>query len=106
MVKQFDDALKLQTKANRKPKFVQWQELSIGSPDKIDAISSFVHYGTQPESVYKAPPGSKKGQDMYVHEWGEDNPNGKPVPVLVSSDGKNMISPVGNGQTIDDWMRG
>ena len=106
LLKQFDKALKLQTKANRRPKTVEWQELSIGSPDKLDAVTAFVKYGTSAESVYQAPKGSKKGQDYYVHKWGEGSGKEKPVDLLVSADGKTMISPIGDGQIIDDWMRG
>jgi len=106
LLSQFDKALTLQTKANKRPTTVVWQELAIGSPDKLDAVTAFVNYGTSSESVYKAPKGSKKGQDYYVHKWGEGSGHKKPVDLLITPDGKTMVSPVGKGQIVDDWMRG
>ncbi len=56
--------------------------------------------------MYKPNEGSKKGSDYYLHQWGEGSGKEKPLPLLVSTDGKVMVTPIGEDQTIDDWMRG
>jgi hypothetical protein len=106
LLKQFDQAYKLQVKANRKPAYVVWKNLAVGSPKKIDAMTALVQYGTTDETLYKAVPGSKKGSHLYVHKWGDGTGKKKPVPLLTDSTGKFLMMPLGKGQTARDWMRG
>ncbi len=106
LMRQCKEAMKLQTKANRGTKCVVWKTLPIGSPNKIEMVTAFSHYGDSPEDMYKAPKGSKKGQHMYRHRWGDGTGKTKPVPVLAAPGGKAIIKLMGPGQTVGDWMRG
>jgi hypothetical protein len=107
LLRQFEEAYKLQCKANRKPEYVVWQTIAIGSPRRLDAVTAMVQYGESPETMYKPPQGSKKGSHMYRHEWGEGNKGGrKSVPLLAAPGGKAVVMPMGKGQTVGDWMRG
>lgn len=106
LIRQFNEAERLQKKANKPSTHLTWQTLPIGSPTELEMVTAMTHYGETPETVYKPPKGSKKGRHMYKHEWGEGTRGGKPVPVLASADGKAMIMPMGKGQTVGDWMRG
>jgi hypothetical protein len=106
LMRQCKEAAKLQTKANRGTKCVVWKTLPIGAPNKIEMVTAFAHYGDSPETMYKAPKGSKKGPHMYRHKWSEGKRNKRPVPILAAPGGKAMIQVMGPGQTIGDWMRG
>lgn len=106
LLRQFDEAYRLQAKANRRPKYVVWRLIPIGSPRKIDAVAAMVEYGETPETIYKPPAGSKKGDKLYRHRWGEGSGREKPVPVLVAPGGKALILPLRKGQKVTDWMRG
>ncbi len=106
LLKDFEKALKLQTKANRTPKFVEWRTLPIGSKNKLDSITALVEYGKTDETYYKPPKGSKKGTSDYVHEWGDGSGKSKPVPMYVSADGKLILNKLGKGQRATDWLRG
>ncbi|MGH9317729.1 MAG: hypothetical protein ACRD1P_11570 [Thermoanaerobaculia bacterium] len=106
LMRQFEDAERLQTRANKKPKFVFWKTLPIGSPKKIEMVTAFAHYGESPETMYKPPPGSKKGRSMYRHKWGDGSGRSRPVPVLAAPSGKAIIKVMGSGQKTGDWMRG
>jgi hypothetical protein len=106
LLKDFEKALKLQTKANRTPKFVEWRTLPIGSKNKLDSITALVEYGKSDETYYKPPKGSKKGTSDYVHEWGDGSGKSKPVPMYVSANGKLIINKLGKGQRATDWLRG
>lgn len=106
LIRQFAEAEQLQVKANKRPRYVTWSLLPIGSKDKIDAVTAMVQYGTSPETMYRPPKGSKKGKSMYRHEWGDGSGRPKPVPVLATPGGGAMVMPLGEGQVIDDWMRG
>lgn len=106
LIRQCQEAMKLQKKANRGTKSVIWKTLPIGSPTKIDMVTAFTHYGDSPEDMYKAPKGSSKGQHMYRHKWGDGTGKSKPVPVLAAPGGKAIIKLMGPGQKVGDWMRG
>lgn len=105
--RQFEQAYKLQTEANRKPRYVTWRTMPVGSPRKIDSVTAMVQYGEAPETIYRPPKGSKKGRGkLYRHKWGEGSGGSKPIPVLASADGKAIVMPLRKGQTVGDWMRG
>jgi len=107
LLPEFEKSIKLQTKANRAPTHVMWKLLPFGSSKQIEGVTALVHYGVSPESIYKPPAGSKKGdKDLWRHEWGDGTGKSKPVPVLVSTDGKMILHPLRRGQTIGQWMRG
>jgi len=106
LLRQFEEAERLQTKANKKPHFVIWKTLPIGSAKKIEMLTSFAHYGDSPETMYKPPKGSRKGRHMYRHEWGDGSGRPRPVPVLAASGGKVIVKVMGPGQKTGDWMRG
>lgn len=106
LLRQFEEAERLQIKANRRAKFVIWKNLPIGSPKKIEMLTAFAHYGDSPETMYRPPKGSKKGRHMYRHEWGDGTGRSKPVPVLAAPGGKAIITVMGSGQKTGDWMRG
>ncbi|MGI0149762.1 MAG: hypothetical protein ACREDF_09570 [Thermoplasmata archaeon] len=106
LMRQFEDAERLQAKANRKPRFVIWRTLPIGSAKKIEMLTAFAHYGDSPETMYKPPEGSKKGRSLYRHSWGDGSGRPRPVPVLAAPGGKAIIKVMGPGQKTGDWMRG
>lgn len=106
LIRQCQEAMKLQKKANRGAKCVIWKTLPIGSPNKIDMVTAFAHYGDSPETMYKPPKGSKKGPHMYRHKWGEGSGQKKSVPILAAPGGKALITLMGPGQNTGDWMRG
>jgi hypothetical protein len=106
LMRQFKEAERLQTTANKKPRFVIWKTLPIGSPKEIEMLTAFAHYGDSPETIYKPPKGSRKGRHMYRHEWGEEAGRPRPVPILAAPSGKAIIKVMGPGQKIWDWMRG
>ncbi len=106
LIRQFRKAEAIQKKANRAPKTVVWKTIPIGSPNELDMVTAMVHYGKSPETLYRAPKGSKKGQHMYRHEWGDGTGKEKSVDVLAAAGGGAMVMPLNKGQTIDDWMRG
>lgn len=104
--RQFREALQLQTEANRKPQFVIWQTLPIGDPHELEMVTAMAQYGTTDETLYTPPKGSKKGRHLYRHEWGDGSGKRKPVPILAASSGKAMVTLMGQGQSVGDWMRG
>lgn len=106
LMKQFNDAERLQTKANRKPTFVIWKTLPIGSSKRVEMVTAFAHYGDSPETMYKPPKGSRKGRSLYRHDWGDGSGRPKPVPILAAPSGKAIIKVMGSGQKTGDWMRG
>ena len=106
LIRQFRKAEAIQKKANRAPKTVVWKTIPIGSPGELDMVTAMVHYGKSPETLYRAPKGSKKGQHMYRHEWGDGTGKEKSVDVLAAAGGGVMVMPLNKGQTIGDWMRG
>lgn len=101
-----EKALKLQTRANRRPIEVMW---NFDGSGPLEAVNVLVHYGEAPDIYYKPPPGSKKGQHLYKHKFGDTGrgrTKSRPVPVLVTPDGKNVVLPLGPGQKATDWFRG
>ena len=106
LLRQFNEAERLQKKANRPAKHLIWRTIPIGSKRELDMVTAVAHYGDSPETMYRPPKGSKKGRHMYRHEWGEGSGKEKPVPILAAPGGGAMIVPVGDGQTVGDWMRG
>lgn len=106
LLRQFDEAYRLQSKANRAPSYVVWRLLPIGSPRRIDAVAAMVEYGHTPETLYVPPKGSKKGSVVYRHKWGEGSGRSKPVPVLAAPGGKALVLPLRKDQKVSDWMRG
>lgn len=104
LVKQCHAAMKLQKAANRGAKCVIWKVFPMGSSNKIDNVVALTHYGDSPETMYKPPKGSKKGNHMYRHTWGEKG--GKPsVPLLASPDGKMLMMPLEGKKIASDWLR-
>lgn len=107
LLKDFEKGVRLQTKANRAPRHVVWKLLKVGDPRRLESMTTLVHYGDTPESVYMPPKGSKKGTSTpFKHDWGEGSGREKPIPVLVSTDGKMIVHLLGRGQKVSDWMRG
>lgn len=106
LLKQFDDAVRLQTKANRKPRHVVWRLLQIGDPKRLESVTAMAEYGKAYETLYKPPKGSKKGKSHFKHSWGEGRRGSRPVPLLAAPGGKALILPLGKGQTAGDWLRG
>ena len=106
LIRQFREAEAIQKKANRAPKTVVWRTIPIGSPTELDMVTAMAHYGKSPETLYRAPKGSKKGQHMYRHEWGDGSGREKPVDVLAPAGGGAIVMPLNEGQMIGDWMRG
>jgi hypothetical protein len=106
LIKECEEAAKLQTKANSHAKSVTWKHLPMGSKDKIDSVVALTHYGDSPEDMYRPPKGSKKGSHMYRHKWGDGTGRSKPVQVLASPSGKMIVKVMGPGQKVGDWMRG
>lgn len=96
----FDKAVALQTKANRAPDTVLFRKLEISGAG-VGGRMALVQYGETDQHTYKPPKGSKKSAEWYRHEW-----EGAKVPLLVDSSGKNIITPLGKGQTAGDWLRG
>jgi len=104
LVKQCHDAMKIQKAANKGAKCVTWKVFPMGSKDKIDSVVALTHYGDSPETMYRPPKGSKKGNHMYRHTWGEKG--GKPsVPLLASPDGKMLMMPLEGKKVAGDWLR-
>jgi hypothetical protein len=102
LLKQFDQAYKLQVKANCAPKFVTWRTIPIGSKSKVEMVTALVHYGDSPETYYVPPKGSKKGRVLYRHEWESGK---KSVPLLASPSGKALLMPLSGKQVVGDWLR-
>jgi hypothetical protein len=100
-IEDFDRAVKLQTTANSAPKEILFKRMEMGP--KLTGRMALVKYGETDEHTYKAPKGSKKGKSWFRHSWTEGG--GKKVPLLVDSTGKHIITPLGKGQVINDWMR-
>jgi hypothetical protein len=100
LIKQCQQAARLQKASDRGTRCVVWKHLPLGSPNKVDAVVAMTHYGDSPEDMYRPPKGSKKGPHMYRHKWK------KSVPVLASPSGKAIIKVMGPGQKVGDWMRG
>jgi hypothetical protein len=105
LIAQCQKALKLQKAANRSAKCVIWKTFPMGSSDKIDQVVALTHYGDTPETMYKPPKGSKKGQHMYRHKWGEGGGGKKTVPLLASADGKMLLMPLEGRKVASDWLR-
>ena len=104
LVKQCHAAMKLQKAANKGAKCVIWKVFPMGSSNKIDSVVALTHYGDSPETMYRPPKGSKKGNHMYRHKWGEKG--GKPsVPLLASPDGKMLMMPLEGKKVASDWLR-
>lgn len=106
LLKQFEKAIQLQTKANRTPKKVVFRLLPIGDPKRVEMLTAQVLYGDVPETMYVPPDGSHKGRNTYLHEWGEGTGRSRPVPMLVDPSGRSVILPLNPGQKITDWARG
>jgi hypothetical protein len=104
LVKQCHAAMKLQKAANKDAKCVIWKVFPMGSKDKIDSVVALTHYGDSPETMYKPPPGSKKGNHMYRHNWGEKGGK-QSVPLLASPDGKMLMMPLEGRKVASDWLR-
>jgi hypothetical protein len=106
LTKDFDKAVALQTKANRKPTHFTIKRVPMGDPRKVQMRAVMVNYGSSSETYYKAPAGSKKGKALYRHKWGEGGGSKNSVPLLVSPSGKAIVMPLEGKARIDDWMRG
>ena len=104
LIEQCQKALKLQKAANKDAKCVIWKTFAMGSKDKIDSVVALTHYGDSPETMYKPPKGSKKGNHMYRHTWGEKGGK-KSVPLLASADGKMLLMPLEGRKVAGDWLR-
>ncbi len=105
LIQQCQKALKLQKSANKDAKCVIWKTFPMGSPDKIDSVVALTHYGDSPETMYQPPKGSKKGNHMYRHKWGEGGGGKKTVPLLASADGKMLLMPLEGKKIASDWLR-
>lgn len=104
LVRQCHAAMKLQKAANKSAKCVIWKVFPMGSSNKIDNVVALTHYGDSPETMYRPPKGSKKGNHLYRHTWGEKG--GKPsVPLLASPDGKMLMMPLEGKKVASDWLR-
>lgn len=103
---QIDDVCKLQKKANRPGSYFIWKTIPVGDPKKLEMVTAMAQYGTTDETLYKPPKGSKKGQHLYSHKWGEGSGSKKPVPLLAAHTGKALIMPLRAGQKAGDWLRG
>jgi len=106
LIREFEAGLKLQTEANKHPEYVEWMVLPMGSKNRIDSVTSLVQYGTTDETIYKPPRGSKKGDVLYRHKWGEGSGRRRAVPLLATATGRALIMPLGTGQKARDWLRG
>jgi hypothetical protein len=106
LIRQCQEAARLQSKANRGTKCVIWKLLPLGSKTQVETVVALSHYGDSPETMYKPPPGSKKGAHMYRHTWGDGTGKKRPVSVLAAPGGKALITVMGPGQKVGDWMRG
>jgi len=104
LLRQFDAAYRLQTKANRRPQHVVWRTVGVGSAKRIDMVTAAAHYGDSPETYYTAPRGSKKGTALYRHKWGEGGGK-RSVPLLAAAGGKALIVPLAGRKVAGDWMR-
>ena len=104
LIEQCRKALKLQKVANKNAKCVIWKTFPMGSSDKIDSVVALTHYGDSPETMYQPPKGSKKGNHMYRHKWGEKGGK-KSVPLLASADGKMLLMPLEGKKIASDWLR-
>lgn len=105
LIEQCRKALKLQKAANKNSKCVIWKTFAMGSKNKIDSVVALTHYGDSPETMYKPPKGSRKGQHMYRHKWGEGGGGKKSVPLLASADGKMLLMPLEGRKVAADWLR-
>lgn len=106
LIEQCEKAQRLQTSANKKPVEVIWNFEGSGP---LEAVNILVHYGDAPDIYYRPPRGSKKGSHLYRHKFGDTGrgrAKSRPVPVLVTPDGKNVVLPLGPGQKATDWFRG
>ncbi len=106
LIKQCDEAIRLCKKANGPAIKVRFDLVQMGDPKKIETVMAGVQYGETDETVYKPTKGSKKGQHLYRHEWGEGSGRRKPVPLIAPVGGKALVMPLGNRQTAGDWLRG
>jgi hypothetical protein len=104
LIEQCQKALKLQKAANKNAKCVIWKTFPMGSSDKIDSVVALTHYGDSPETMYQPPKGSKKGNHMYRHKWGETGGK-RSVPLLASADGKMLLMPLEGKKVASDWLR-
>lgn len=104
LIKQCQDAMKLQKSANKSSKCVIWKTFPMGSKDKVDSVIALTHYGDSPETMYRPPKGSKKGNHMYRHTWGEKGGK-QTVPLLASADGKMLLMPLEGKKIASDWLR-
>jgi len=106
LVKQCEQAIALCKKANGPAQKVRFDLVQMGDPKKIESVMAGVEYGQTDETVYKPTKGSKKGQHLYRHEWGEGSGKRKPVPLIAPVGGKALVMPLGSRQTAGDWLRG
>lgn len=104
LIEQCRKALKLQKAANKDVKCVIWKTFPMGSKGQIDSVIALTHYGDSPETMYRPPPGSKKGNHMYRHNWGEKGGK-QTVPLLASADGKMLLMPLEGKKVASDWLR-
>jgi hypothetical protein len=104
LIEQCRKALRLQKAANKDVKCVIWKTFPMGSKGQIDSVIALTHYGDSPETMYKPPPGSKKGNHMYRHTWGEKGGK-QTVPLLASADGKMLLMPLEGKKVASDWLR-
>lgn len=103
---QIEDVCKLQKAANRNGSYFIWKTIPVGDPKRLEMVTAMAQYGTTDETLYKPPKGSKKGQHLYSHKWGEGSGSKKPVPLLAAHTGKALIMPLQKGQKAGDWLRG
>lgn len=106
LVRQCEEAIKLCKKANGPAQKVRFDLVAMGDPKKIDAVMAGVEYGQTDETMYKPTKGSKKGQHLYRHDWGEGTGKRRPVPLIATPGGKALVMPLGSKQKATDWLRG
>jgi hypothetical protein len=106
LVKQCQEAIKLCKRSNGPATKVRFDLVAMGDPKQIDTVMAGVEYGETDETVYKPTKGSKKGQHLYRHEWGEGSGKRKTVPLIATPGGKALVMPLRAGQKATDWLRG
>lgn len=106
LVKQCEEAMKLCKRSNGTATKVRFDLVAMGDPKQIDTVMAGVEYGETDETVYKPTKGSKKGQHLYRHEWGEGSGKRKTVPLIATPGGKALVMPLRAGQKATDWLRG
>lgn len=97
--REFEKALKTykQFHLGAEPKHVTQHTVAMGGrQDVAFAVSA----GTAPTTTYTPPGYSGKAGSSYEHVW-------KRQPeLLISSDGRALLTPLVSGNKVDDWLRG